>query len=878
MTPRRFFPPLAIAVSTLILVALLHRPLSSIEDQFTSLKYQFRGEQPADTNIVLVYIDNEAIKSFGWPPRRSFHALMVKALTDLHVKAIGIEVQFENQNNEYPEYDDLLASMVSSARNVVLTSYFREVIPAEERNVLSGKLSGSAGVSDVVLWGSELHLPFSKVRKAASGIGHVNLSGEADVPLFIDSDSGAVPAFGLELLRVFKGAARDQLLFSKNVITIPSETGKMELCGPASGVVRLYFPGKPRLFTSYPFLEVLKSYDASREGKQPVIPVTRLQGKVVLVGAIAEGISDFRKTPIDPRFPSLALHAVFLDNALRGGFLRSSSDWLVYLLCAAMGFGCSIAILFLPSSINRIVPFGAIVLITFVSFLLFANARYELPVAPFLMVGAVATISSLFYQHRFVRKQVDSLQAEKESIMSRLRDREAKLAVLERELLDFETAKSADRTNELLEEIRKYKMEIRTLSARADDMEEYRVGLDEVKEGTGEFEGIIFAEAGKMKPVIDFVAKIAGSDAPVLILGESGTGKELIARALHKRSNRADQPFVAVNCGALSESLLESELFGHERGAFTGAVKDKLGRFEVADRGTIFLDEIGEVSEGFQLRLLRVLQEGEFERVGGTKTVKVNVRVVAATNKDLKEAVRLGEFREDLYYRLNVLIVEIPPLRERQEDIPLLVNHFLKREGGAKLSKNVMEALRNYQFPGNVREMESAVKRGALLARAEKRTMITVQDLTEEISAALQGAVAVEQQILDAMREKGFSRSSISETASELGGLNRGTVAEYLRGECLRAFVETGFDLEVTVRHISLTPDSNVNDRVRKKLNEYLANIAEAVDTSQPWEVASASIKPKSKNLPQRYHGYLWKVAEAYFRGLWKASGPNSSA
>ena len=287
MTLRRFFPSLAIAASTLILVALLYRPLSSIDDQFTSLKYQFRGEQPADTNIVLVYIDNEAIRSFGWPPRRSFHALMVKALTDLHVKAIGIEIQFENQNNEYPEYDDLLASMVSSARNVVLTTYFQEVVAAQEAHVVSGKLSKSAGLTDAALWGSEPHVPFSKLREAAAGIGHVNLSGEADVPLFIESDSGAVSAFGLELLRVFNGASRDQLSFSKNIVVIPSATGKIELCSPSDGVVRLYFPGKPRLFTSYPFLEVLKSYDAMRDGRQPGIPATRLQGKIVLVGAIA---------------------------------------------------------------------------------------------------------------------------------------------------------------------------------------------------------------------------------------------------------------------------------------------------------------------------------------------------------------------------------------------------------------------------------------------------------------------------------------------------------------------------------------------------------------------------------------------------------------
>ncbi|MCC6396095.1 MAG: sigma-54-dependent Fis family transcriptional regulator, partial [Bacteroidetes bacterium] len=350
----------------------------------------------------------------------------------------------------------------------------------------------------------------------------------------------------------------------------------------------------------------------------------------------------------------------------------------------------------------------------------------------------------------------------------------------------------------------------------------------------------------------------------------SGTGKELVARALHRRSTRASKPFVAVNCGALSETLLESELFGHEKGSFTGAVRERIGRFEMADGGTIFLDEIGEVSDSFQIKLLRVLQEGEIERVGGTQTLKLSVRVIAATNKDLPEFVKARKVREDLYYRLNVLTVSLAPLRERQEDIPLLIEHFLAKEGGGlRISKNVMDALCEHPWPGNVRELESVMRRGAVLAKAEQREMIHIQDLPPEVAEAVRGKVPVQDQILDMMREFGFSRSAVSETAVALGGLNRGTVAEYLRGEFLKAFAEQQFDLDKAVLHVSLSPDPAVNERVRKRYAEYLRNIADGMETSRPWEEVRGSLKPKTKNLPQRYHLFLEQVAEAYFRRVW---------
>jgi formate hydrogenlyase transcriptional activator len=217
------------------------------------------------------------------------------------------------------------------------------------------------------------------------------------------------------------------------------------------------------------------------------------------------------------------------------------------------------------------------------------------------------------------------------------------------------------------------------------------------------------------------IEQVASTDATVLILGESGTGKELVARAIHNISNRSKRALVKVNCATLPANLIESELFGHEKGAFTGALERKIGRFELADGGTIFLDEIGELPVELQSKLLRVLQEGEFERLGNPKTMKVNVRVIAATNRHLQAAIEKKEFREDLYYRLNVFPIHCPPLRERKEDIPLLVKHFLKKHEGkmgkkiTNVGTKVIEALMSYNWPGNIRELENLIERAMIL-------------------------------------------------------------------------------------------------------------------------------------------------------------------
>jgi Nif-specific regulatory protein len=227
-----------------------------------------------------------------------------------------------------------------------------------------------------------------------------------------------------------------------------------------------------------------------------------------------------------------------------------------------------------------------------------------------------------------------------------------------------------------------------------------------------------------MRAVLQQVQQVANSRSTVLLRGESGTGKELIARALHRLSARQQQPFIKLNCAALPENLLESELFGHERGAFTGAVTMRHGRFEMAHRGTLFLDEIGDISPATQVKLLRVLQERTFERVGGNRSITVDVRIIAATNADLEAAVRTRRFREDLYYRLHVVPIVLPPLRERREDIPLLVGHFLHRFNAEnhkdlKISSAAMDLIVGYDWPGNVRELENCIERLVVMARRD---------------------------------------------------------------------------------------------------------------------------------------------------------------
>ena len=278
--------------------------------------------------------------------------------------------------------------------------------------------------------------------------------------------------------------------------------------------------------------------------------------------------------------------------------------------------------------------------------------------------------------------------------------------------------------------------EIKKAVARGVEKRSLIKNIRHLQSELGNLWGNIVGKSKAMEDVVTLMKRVADTPTTVLVSGESGTGKELVARGIHQGSSRGAAPFVSLNCAAVPETLLESELFGYERGAFTGAAQTRQGKFEVADGGTLFLDEVGEMSLGLQVKLLRVLQEKEFQRVGGHKDIRVNVRIVAATNKDLREEVEAGRFRDDLFFRLNVVHIEIPPLRNRREDIPHLVAHFMARfqqtlgREVRDVDPEVMSALYRYSWPGNIRELENVIERAVVLCKGQR---ITPGDLPPEI-------------------------------------------------------------------------------------------------------------------------------------------------
>jgi transcriptional regulator with GAF, ATPase, and Fis domain len=319
----------------------------------------------------------------------------------------------------------------------------------------------------------------------------------------------------------------------------------------------------------------------------------------------------------------------------------------------------------------------------------------------------------------------------------------------------------------------------------------------------------IVGSSGALQKVLSLVSKVAPTDATVLVTGETGTGKELVARAIHRRSRRSSRAFVSVNCAAIPRDLIASELFGHEKGSFTGAVQRRLGRFELAEGGTISLDEVGELPVETQVALLRVLQEHEFERVGGTRSIQTNVRVIAATNRNLQAAIAAGTFRSDLFYRLNVFPIEMPPLRERQEDIPVLVEYFIDRcarnigKNIRGIEKNSLDLLQSYLWPGNIRELQNVIERSVIMCETENFSVderwLSHQSPERKAESQLyltEKVAAQEKEIIEAALRECQGRVSGPSGAAATLGIARSTLESKIRSlkigkNSFRTFTET---------------------------------------------------------------------------------------
>ncbi|AFN74838.1 DNA-binding response regulator HsfA [Melioribacter roseus P3M-2] len=568
---------------------------------------------------------------------------------------------------------------------------------------------------------------------------------------------------------------------------------------------------------------------------------TEFKKKFVLIGVSDPTIAKTVSTFYDKELPGVGFHAFVLDNIITSRSLNYKYSNLLSVL-AVSSILMFVFLLRFGSPEVRIVIYLFFILIS--SFVLF-NYFYVV----FNYTAALLPAVLIFAFELYIRLSVNKRQAllamsESELLKRTLESKEA--------LLDSISKHSEQAKGELLNQIEKLKSEIKQLKELEQDSEPA-----EKHGGRHQFENIVY-KSDEMDKIIKTIEKVAPTDATVLVVGESGSGKELVARAIHNLSNRREKEFIAVNCAALTESLLESELFGYVKGAFTNAVSDKKGLFEAADGGTIFLDEIAETSDSFQAKLLRVIQFGELQKVGSTQMQKINVRIIAATNKNLTQLIKEGKFREDLYYRLNVFNIEIPPLRERKEDIPILAEYFLECEAdNLKFSKAVLDSLAKNEWKGNVRELESIVKRAAVFAKAEGRDVILLSDLPDDYRHYRKADL--EDFILDSLRAKKFSHSSVVETAREIGNVSRTVVGEILRGLFFKNYVQNDYDFDAAVRSIAGTDEEEVLNRLKSKAAKYLENIENDLKKIKTvdFEEVKRAFTSKYKNLPVRYHDYL---------------------
>ena len=793
------------------LVLFTFQDIRKIADgEIENLFIKTRGEISPDTNIILIHFSEDDISRIGpWPIKRNYYALLINQLTYLGVKKIGLEIFLSSRLVTQSVYDNLLLKEIEKSGKVVLSCVAGSIIEKNNQYITDS-----------------LSYPSPKLLNDSLISGHINFlkDNKYEIPLNLIQSNITEKSFSLQL-------SGKELEKKSVIVNFISSWQKIEK------------------YSALEFAELV--YSKSSELK-------RFKNKIVIIGISDPQIASAIQSPFDEQVPGVALHAFALDNILNSRDINDKFSYLFFIifLLIVLGF-----IFFRTISNKKIfikyLITGVSVLI--VSFILIAILFWEIPLTFFLIPFFALIITDITLYFFQGKEELKGALDESTALRNLLFSKENELSNLQKELKESgkESSQLADKINSLQNDIKKLK-----------GSEEDRLEAEIKFSGKVEkFYDIVYSSSS-MAQVVELVKKAAPTDSTILVAGESGTGKELVAKAIHSLSKRKEKNFIAVNCGALTDSLLESELFGHERGAFTGAVTDRQGRFELANGGTIFLDEIGETSENFQVKMLRVLQSGEIEKVGSTKPYTVDIRVVAATNKNLFELVKEKKFREDLFYRLNVINIELPPLRERKEDINVLAKSFMQSESSdLQISKAALQALNDYSWKGNVRELESVIKRAVIFATSEKRNLIQLMDLPREI--VKEASYSFEDLVLESLRRKNFSHSSIVETAKELGNVNRTMISENLRGVTLKILVENKFNIERTISLISGVEDHEMNERVRTKIQTFLSNIENDLKKTgeKDFKTLKKLFSSKYKNLPSKFHSYLDEVIK------WKRLG-----
>ncbi|MGH1362638.1 MAG: sigma 54-interacting transcriptional regulator [Calditrichia bacterium] len=800
-------------------------------DTETRLLLNMRGERQLDSNFVVIYIDKDDIENMGgWPVSRDYYGYMAHILTELNARVIAFDILFLKRPSPNDAFDSDVSRFFSGGPTV-LPFAFADLSSKESTDPL---------------------FPIDEIRNSAAQIGFSNIGSEPQLlktPLNTSWQNNTFSSFGKAIAEVyFKQAGHDVSARASETV-FNAET------------IRLNHFGTWEQVQKYSFVDVLKQFQEKPDS-------LNFTDKMVLVSVVYSGVISPVATPLANELPPSLIHLTTAENLINNNELRSMNTlWQSAILLVLLSS------LFFWQRFN-LSPFRTLLLfLTTLCCVIFASVaafvKFNL-IIPFIIpvIQSVVLFGGAFI---LVRKQKLSSTLQQAGLLEETivkRSYELQVAQTELQTARESLAGNNERSEELQIKASEHKATIIRLEKELRDLQTasrpVNASMPETSQNTS---SIIHSPDGKMADVLQMIHTFRDSDLSILIIGETGTGKELIAQELHRKGIRQNNAFIAVNCGALSTDLLNSELFGHEKGSFTGAHAARKGRFELANKGTLFLDEITETDSPFQSRLLRVLQEGTFEKVGGEKTLAVDVRVIAATNRNPQNEVESGRFRKDLFYRLNGVSIKLPPLRERMDDIPLLVTHFIAKHSGvsapevSNISQEALNQLTRYSWPGNIRELENVIQRGLVLAASAGRKLIRQEDLPEEIrfskgEAAASEYLTLEQQILESLRELKFSRSAISQTARRLGDRDRGTITEYLRGIVFRTLTECHFDIDEAAIKLAGENDKQTITAAGNKVRAYLGNLNNLL--KNPAKDAQSAFR----GLPKAYHPFLQQLID----------------
>jgi transcriptional regulator with GAF, ATPase, and Fis domain len=830
-----------------VLVILYSVP-SSLNDKILQAEiFFYQLIKPAESlteDIVIITIGDEDVKVLdGWPISRDYYSYAIHALQQSGAVAMGVDLFFSGPDKRYPRYDSTMADFMSLAGNVVLPMFFSKLQISNKKQDL--------------MRGENAHYSLPLISQAAAANGFSNLGSVPviySVPIIVNTSEGDRYSFAAELYNISKNMA----LSLKDRINQNQDKG-FSKAREQNGFIHLNYPDFDTLPLQYSFVNLLQIFRTEPDS-------IRMNGKIAVVLNNITGVTQIKSIPLQENIPASYIHIAALNNLLLQNWLNIAPWSLTWLLIFFFGI-----VFPLEWPMQRRERKNWLILFIWATYVIIALICCILLQLVLPLIYPLIALILGFMVAKVTQSQLLQSESEfqKNALNSQLDKKENQLEATRAQLKDLHDylEQESEISEKNRQKVLQQKEAIAVLEKEISDLRAYSRPIKKSKDF--EVAGIVYAKTSPMQKVMDLVLKVSSDDIAVLISGETGTGKELIAQTIHGQSKRQKEPFIAINCGALAETLLESELFGHEKGSFTGATALRKGRFELADGGTVFLDEVTETSAAFQSRLLRILQESTFERVGGQKELKTDIRIIAATNKDIQKLIEQDKFRTDLFYRLNGFPITVPPLRERSDDIALLANHFIKKHGYDNitgLSSQAMQILINYTWPGNVRELENCVRRAAILARSEESTLIQESDLPQDIRGPKSDEQLqivhkpLEDQILELIRSFKFSRSSIVQTANLLGNRDRGTITEYFRGICFQHLVEAGYDLDAAVTNMAGSADKVSCDNLKKKISSYLSNLEEY--TGLPPQAGNPTNQqaPPFRGLPAKFDTYLDQI------------------